>query len=455
MNQDRTDIVVIGAGFAGISTAFYLATRYGRSSIRILDARPPMSYTSAQSGDNYRNWWPHPTMTALTNDSIDLLEELARESGNVFNMNRRGYLLATRDENTDLDSLETGYGDPALIRVHDSDASAYRAPASAGWETAPDGVDVLANPQLIRRAYPGLSQEFNNVIHIRRAGDISGQQLGAYMLEKIRDAGGRRMSANVEEIDAGDGFTLRLRERGEVSHLKADVLVNAAGPFVADVAGILGVTLPVQNVYQQKIAFEDSKGAVPRTQPFTIDLDTVRFDWTDEEREFLEADASTRWLCDDIVGGVHCRPDGGDRGSWIKLGWAFNREPGAPLDELDADPARYEQFPEIVLRGAARMLPALGAYLDDFPRRFSHYGGYYTMTDENWPLIGPLGVENAFVVGALSGFGSMASPAAGDLCARWITGEALPNYAADLGLARLENDPLRTGLLAATSKGLL
>ena len=31
------------------------------------------------------------------NRSIDLLEELARESGNVFRMNRRGYLFATAD----------------------------------------------------------------------------------------------------------------------------------------------------------------------------------------------------------------------------------------------------------------------------------------------------------------------------------------------------------------------
>ena len=55
-----------------------------------------MSYTSAQSGDNYRNWWPHPTMTAFTNDSIDLMQSLAIETNNVFNMTDRGYVLASR-----------------------------------------------------------------------------------------------------------------------------------------------------------------------------------------------------------------------------------------------------------------------------------------------------------------------------------------------------------------------
>jgi len=36
-----------------------------------------------------------------------------------------------------------------------------------------------------------------------------------------------------------------------------------------------------------------------------------------------------------------------------------------------------------------------------------YYGGFYTMTEENWPLIGPMEVDDVFVVGALSGFGTM------------------------------------------------
>ena len=32
------------------------------------------------------------------NRSIDLLEEMAHETGNIFNLNRRGYVYATADE---------------------------------------------------------------------------------------------------------------------------------------------------------------------------------------------------------------------------------------------------------------------------------------------------------------------------------------------------------------------
>jgi glycine/D-amino acid oxidase-like deaminating enzyme len=95
------------------------------------------------------------------------------------------------------------------------------------------------------------------------------------------------------------------------------------------------------------------------------------------------------------------------------------------------------------------------AYVAEPPQRFTHYGGYYTMTNENWPLIGPLDGRGAFVIAALSGFGSMAACAAGKLCAAHVCGAPLPGYANDLSLSRLENTDLMAALLASESKGLL
>ncbi|MDI3563402.1 hypothetical protein [Bradyrhizobium sp. Arg816] len=56
-------------------------------------------------------------------------------------------------------------------------------------------------------------------------------------------------------------------------NIRAGIVVNSAGPYVADVARMLGETLPVQNVFHQKIAFADNLGAIDRTMPFSIDLD--------------------------------------------------------------------------------------------------------------------------------------------------------------------------------------
>lgn len=211
-------------------------------------------------------------------------------------------------------------------------------------------------------------------------------------------------------------------------------MVNAAGPFAGKIAAMLGVALPLVNVAQQKIAFPDVEGAIPRVMPFSIDLDGQSIDWTEEERELLREDPETAWLAGPMPGAIHCRPDGGDGGTWVKLGWAYNNAP----TEASWTPPLSDNFPEIVLRGAARLNPTLKIYYGRLPRQMHHYGGFYTRTADNWPLIGPMGPEGTFMAAALSGHGTMGACASGELAAAWIAGAALPEYAQAFPLARFE-----------------
>jgi len=394
----------------------------------LIDSRQAMSFTSAQSGDNYRNWWPHPTMTDFTNESIDELDRLARESDDFFHMTRGGYCLATRDSDVE-NTLAAIPGDI--------------------------DVDVLSTADKIRQSFPALSPEIRNVIHIRRGGDISGQQLGQYLLQKFSGAGGKRMRGNVTSIAAEGSYQLAVSTDAGVQRVNADIVVNAAGPFANRIARMLGVELPVKNIFQQKIAFEDHLGVIPRDMPFSIDLDAKRLNWSDDERRLLVDDPELAWLADTLPGGTHCRPDGGRNGKRVKLGWAYNDQVSEAQEDLANEPAIDPGFPEIVIRGASSFIPAMQAYVAEPPRRFTHYGGYYTMTNENWPLIGSLDGRGAFVIAALSGFGSMAACAAGKLCAAHVCGAPLPGYANDLSLSRLENADLMATLLASESKGLL
>ncbi|MDH3701471.1 MAG: FAD-dependent oxidoreductase, partial [Alphaproteobacteria bacterium] len=162
-------------------------------------------------------------------------------------------------------------------------------------------------------------------------------------------------------------------------------------------------------------------------------------------------DPELGWLTEAMPGSIHCRPDGGDHGNWIKLGWAFNDTPSQECLE----PVLNDNFPEIVLRGAARLNPSLKSYYGHLPRNMTHYGGFYTLTAENWPLIGPMGVDGAFVVGAMSGFGTMAACAAGELCTKWLLGADLPDYADVLSLGRYDDHSLMAELFAQKSRGLL
>ncbi|RYF67824.1 MAG: FAD-binding oxidoreductase, partial [Comamonadaceae bacterium] len=322
----------------------------------------------------------------------------------------------------------------------------YEPPLRSPWQAAPDGVDVLLDTGLIRQAFPGFAQDVRSVIHIRRAGSISAQQLGQYMLEEIRAAGGKLIRAELKGVAQtgahGTAFTLELASDTGVQSIRAQRVVNAAGPFLKDVGAMLGEDVPVTCVYQQKIAFQDREGAISRAMPFTIDLDGQTLTWSDEDRELLAGDPDTRKLVEPMPGGIHCRPDGAVDGNWIKMGWAYNHAPSDPHGEAPADP----QFPDSVLRAGSRLHPGLAAYIGRLPRGAHHYGGYYTMTEENWPLIGPMKTEGAFVAGALSGFGSMAACATGSLCAAWVAGKPVPAYARSLSAERYQDAALMSRL---------
>lgn len=452
-----TEVAVIGAGSIGIAVAYYLVRKHGCRNIVLVDPRDPMSLTSAQSGENYRNWWPHPVMTAFTNDSIALMEEIASETGNRINMTRRGYALITRRAQPDdlIEDLFRGYGADAekLIRFHRGAGAqaAYLPATSSAWESAPDGVDVLQDKALVRQAFPAYAEDVGTVLHVRRAGSISGQQLGQFMLEYIRAKGGRLLRGKVTAIDAGSPLSLRVATAEGDQTLLAEKVVNAAGPFLKDIGALVGENIDVSCVYQQKIAFEDRDGIVPRNLPFTIDLDGQTLSWTEEERQILADDPATAKLTRMMQGGIHCRPDGADAGKWIKLGWAFNHMPSDPHgpEPIDA------QFPDIVLRGASRLQPGLSAYIGKLPRGAHHYGGYYTMTEENWPLIGPMHTQGMFVAGALSGFGTMAACISGELCADWIAGKPKAPYAHMLAPSRYADPGVMAELKSQSSRGHL
>src|SRR5947209_8673657 len=313
MSAPTADVVICGAGIAGVAAAYHLAVRRGVTDVVLVDERPPLSLTSDKSTECYRNWWPGPgdDMVALMNRSIDLLEELARESGNAFRMSRRGYLFVTADAE----------------RV----------------------------PTFVRAA---------------------------------------------EEAAA----------RGGARTFSTPRFVNAAGPFVQRVSRLIGVELPVFCERHAKVAFNDVLRVVPREAPMMIWTDPVRLAWSAEEREELARSSAHARLLEEFPAGVHGRPEGAGESPVVLLIWTYDVEPVEPTVPLDVHPA----YGEIVLRGMSRMLPALAAYLPRLPRHVVD-GGYYTKTRENRVLASPLPVEGAYVLGALSGYGLMASNGAAEL----------------------------------------
>jgi glycine/D-amino acid oxidase-like deaminating enzyme len=439
MSAPTAEVVICGAGIAGIAAAYHLAVRRGIGNIVLVDERSPLSLTSDKSAESYRNWWPGPggDMVALMNRSIDLLEELARESENIFRMNRRGYLFATADPARVPDFLraarEAAARGVGVARVHASAGAEYRPAPAEGFEDQPVGTDVITDAALIRRHFPYLADDTVALLHARRCGWFSGQQLGMYLLERAREKGVRLLEGRVEAVDTGGGRVraVRVAGRGGPASIATPRFVAAAGPFLKDVGRLVGVELPVFCERHAKVAFTDSLGAVPRHAPMMIWTDPVRLPWSADERAVLGEAAETRHLLEEMPAGVHGRPEGaGD--SPIVLGvWTYNVEPIEPRFPVEFDAS----YAEIVVRGLSRMIPAMAGYAERLPRSFVD-GGYYTKTEENRLLACPLPLDGAYVLGGLSGYGLMSSNGAADLLADYIAGRPLPAYAKAFHLDR-------------------
>jgi len=448
MPNSTADVVICGAGIAGISAAYHLSVHYGVKNVLIVDERPPFSLTSDKSTECYRNWWPGPgkTMVSLMNRSIDIMESIARETENRVNLNRRGYLFVTADPARILafqraaeEAAELGAG-PVRYHTGRSGEAGYVPAPAAGFENQPTGADLITDARLIRERFPYLSEKTVAVVHPRRCGWFSAQQLAMHMLERAREHGARFAQARVEEVViAGDRVEgVRINDESGWSNISTRNFVNAAGPFLPQVAGMLGIDLPVFHELHVKVAFHDPLHAVGRDAPLMIWTDPTNLPWSEEEQRMLAESDETRYLLEKFPSGVHARPEGGDDSDVVLILWTYDVQHVNPVFPF----APHPHYPEIAFRGLSVMIPGLRAYEGRLPKPVLD-GGYYTKTKENRPLVGPLPVRGAFVFGALSGYGLMAAPAAGEVLAAHVAGTELPEYAPALSLDRYQDPEYR------------
>jgi glycine/D-amino acid oxidase-like deaminating enzyme len=439
MPPKQSEIVICGAGILGISAAYFLAVEHGITDITLVDSRPPLTLTSDKSTECYRNWWPGPgdAMLRLHNGSIDWLEEFSRRSGDAFHLNRRGYLYVSTAEDG-LARLAAGAWEASALgagelRLHQSGSRTYAAAPPEGWEDQPEGADLLLDAELIREHYPYLSPDVTAALHVRRAGWLSAQQYGAWLLERARSAGVRLVAGRVAAVETSGGAVSSVT-LDDGSTFNCSTFINAAGPYLADVGQLLGAEIPVYNELHLKASFEDAQGVLPREAPLVICADPQTLEWSDEERDFLAEDPQTARLLTELPAGAHTRPEGSAAAQSVLALWDVHDEQVEAQYPLPEDP----MYTELALRGLTRIIPGMQAYLERMPRPFVD-GGYYTKTQENRPLAGPLPVAGAYVIGAAAGYGIMASAGLAELLAAHITGADLPGYAAAFDLARYQD----------------
>ncbi len=416
--------MICGAGIAGIATAYHLAVDHGLTDIVLVEQGDPLALTSDKSTECYRNWWPGPgdAMVSLMNRSIDLIEGSRAPATTASSSTgaatstppptrprsrcssrppRRPPAWAPdrcastgRRQTTVRARYIVPQRPPTGRRIVDlpssiAPSSSYVPAPAQGFEGQPDGSDLILDPALIRAHFPYLTERTVAVLHARRCGWLSAQQLGMHLLEQARERGVRLLRGTVTSVDTTGGRVrgVQVATAGGTTTIATPHFVAAAGPLLPAVGRMLGVELPIFSERHIKIAFNDQRGAVPRDAPMLIWADDIELPWSDDEREALAEDDETRWLLGTFPTGVHCRPEGHGASTSLLILWNYHLEPVEPVFPVPIE----AHYPELALRGMAVMLPSLARYFDRAPKPYID-GGYYTKTRENRPLIGPLPV---------------------------------------------------------------
>ena len=431
----KAGIVICGAGVAGVTAAYHLAVRRGVRNVVIIDERPPFSLTSAYGTEAYRNWWPDLPMFKFMDRSITLMEELAAESGNAIRMNRRGYAFLTGDParipalKKEAESVSDLGG--GALRVHRKGGS-YTPSRPEGLEPELSGADLMLDAEAIGRLFPFLADDTAAMLHVRRCGWLDVPSLGRWMLDRISSCGGRVVRDRVANVGTRNNRVNAVK-LASGSTIETEKFVLAAGPLVQEPGRMLGLDIPVFMELHGKVTVVDRAGVLPPDAPMMLWTDPIELVWDDEQRHRLSACPDTRYLTESFPAGLHIRPRFRD-GKQTFLGiWTYDVTPREAEFPVEFDPA----YPVIILRGLARMIPGMSVYFeaaDSLPVD----GGYYCKTPDNRPLIGPLPIEGAYIVGALSGYGVMGSQAAGELIAAHVTGSALPDYAKNFSFDRFD-----------------
>ena len=407
MQKDNT-IIIIGAGIAGVATAYYLLKNNSNLDVVLIDKNQPLSFTTSKSGENFRDYWPQECMRQLVSDSIILMEELrAKYGSDAFDMVHSGYNFISHDVDNPI------FGED----IQEDDL---------------DYMEKITDATTLQNEYSYLDKKVEKIIRIKNAGKIDVYAMGSLLLGEAKKKGLKHLQGEITSITKEEKFEIEIDANQTIT---ADKIVIAAGPFINHIANMLGFQFPILNTLQRKFIMPDPKGVIPKDMPFTIYADAQHLDWSQEEIDFFEADEKYQFLLNQFPGGLHIKPEM----EGIKLGWAFSTENVSPTWETPP----FELFPQAVIKGASRFIPALSEYENNIPTPLIEYAGYYTRTKENWPLIGPTEIKDVFVIGALAGFGTMAACAAGNLCADYTLGNVdVPNYAKYFHPLRYQDDEM-------------
>ena len=361
------DAVVIGGGIVGVSTAFWLS-RAGLDVV-VVEMRDGLStLTTPASAECFRAQFAESAMAALAIPSLEMFEHFDQVigiPGYSISIKQQGYLFLTDDSDT-VGDLKANIEQQYKLGVTDS--------------------EFLQRDEIIAR-FPYISSSVLAATFRQRDGWLSCHETtqgfakgcDARFFINTKTTGIRMDAKGVCGVETNRGF------------LQSRIVVNAAGPFAAEIGRMVNLDLPLEPVRRQKVYITTSV-EIPQNAPFTVDVNNNSY-----------------W-----------RPEPGG----VIIGWVDSDEPVSPPSEkVHTD----WEFPAIALDKVKRLTP----FFEDVEKAvrqpdMNTSAGFYMYTPDDQPLIGPVPEVPGFYVNCGYWAGVMLSPEAGRRISQLVSGQLAP-----------------------------
>ena len=377
--SETFDVVVIGAGISGASTAYHLLGE-GVKRVLVIERGQAASGGTGKSAAIIRQHYSSEIAARLTLAGIEMFGALRDELGLDGAFVQCGWRMLIP---------------PPLMEAAQRNITMQR---SLGIETELQRIDDVDLPWLNPDGVAGICYEplggYADPVRVTEA-----------FIHRFEAQGGTvRMRTPVRALTAqgsesGKRVSGIMTDQGFIS---AEAVVNAAGPWAKPLAASIGLDLPLRSIREQDTVWEARDG---RPLPDTS--------------------------VSNAVDATYLRPLGGRR-------YVIGR--GFPKDYEDVDPYNYKESPDesfvadVIARAEHRFPTLQGA------RRLDAYCALYDVTPDWMPFVGPrAGIAGYFDASGGSGHGFKIGPAIGRELAHWIaTGEVAEDFR-QLGFDRLQN----------------
>ncbi len=369
-------VVIVGGGVVGTSIAFHLALA-GHTDVVVIERDRLGEGATSKATGGIRQQFSSEVNARLSHQAVSYFERFEELVGEPFSFRQHGYLFVTTSASV-LEAASRGAKMQQQLGIHATVVSPQEIAdlhprmrvddLAGGTYCATDG---SGSPADVVRAFA--RQARRRGVQIRQHTAVLG----------IECDGGQR----VRRVLTSDG------------QIDAEVVIDAAGPWAAQVADMVGVSIPLEPRPRQAFAIAPLAW-MSADMPLSVDLD------------------SGAYLHPETSGGVI---GGTDR----------DRAPGFD-DTVD------ESLLERLITAVTRRFPNLSD-----AQVLRGWAGLREMTPDDHAIVGPVdGVPGFWLAAGFSGHGFMHSPIIGREVSRWLlTGSP------ELDLSRLAPGRFDAGVL--------